>query len=355
VNSGKKDTRKDGNSTKKTVNPKRKFFLLVIAGLIAIGFGIGGFVLISASNDRMEVDEESRSQNITGKWLDIHGIGIYPKEENGSSGSLYLATHNGLFEKKGRTSGWTPIGYDKSDLMGFTINPNEEGVMYSSGHPSTSGGNLGFRISNDYGKTWHKVSDVTSLPIDFHTMTIGQNPETIYAASGEGDIIYISNDEGRTWTKASPPSTGERVITLTANKTDSGIVYASTTNGLFSSTNQGKSWQKVHVPLIAEGSIVSGLEISHDGKTAYAFVIPNQDENGFVIKSSDGTNTWTKTDGQVNGAKFASRFAFGNSGEVYVIVNQDANDGKGSIASSVYSSNDKGKTWTLEGTNSKLN
>ncbi len=99
------------------------------------------------------------SQNLTGNWMDIHGLGIYPSEEGNDDDSLYLATHNGLFKKdNGNTSTfrWVEVGNDKSDFMGFTINPDIEGVMYSSGHPQ-SGGNLGFRLSNDYGATWQVV------------------------------------------------------------------------------------------------------------------------------------------------------------------------------------------------------
>jgi len=280
----------------------------------------------SASNDN------SRNQNITGNWMDIHGIGMFPTGKDNAS--LYLATHNGLFKKdKGNLSSWVEVGSNKSDLMGFTINPNKEGVMYSSGHPQT-GGNLGFRISNDYGVTWQKVSDVTTTtPIDFHAMTMGSNPEVIYGASGMGDNIFISSDEGKAWTVVSPPN-GERVITLTANQTDSDIVYASTTNGLLSSMDQGKSWQKINNELInGNDTIVTGLEISSDGKTAYAFVIPNQVENGHIIKSIDGAKTWTKTDGQINGAQFVSKFAFGNNGKIYATVTQDnVNTGNNALA-----------------------
>jgi hypothetical protein len=56
-----------------------------------------------------------------------------------------------LFNKK-QNSLWVKVGNDKSDLMGFVINPTKEGVMYSSGHP-VNGGNLGFRMSTDSGKT----------------------------------------------------------------------------------------------------------------------------------------------------------------------------------------------------------
>ncbi len=141
--------------------------------------------------------------------------------------------------------------------------------MYSSGHPKT-GGNLEFRMSPDYGMTWQKVSDVTSPPIDFHAMTMGNNPETIYGSSGMGDIIYVTPDEGKTWTNVGTPN-GERTITLAANQTDSDILYASTTSGLFSSMGQGSNWQKINSELVGEGAVVSGLETSsNNGKTAYA-------------------------------------------------------------------------------------
>ena len=245
-----------------------------------------------------------------------------------------------MFKKdKASISGWAETGNDKSDLMGFTINPIKAGVMYSSGHPQT-GGNLGFRVSSDYGKTWQTVSDVTNPPIDFHSMTMGANPEIIYGASGMGDNIYKTLDEGKTWTTFSPPY-GERVYMLAANQTDSDIVYASTAIGLFKSSDQGNNWQKINTnELIGDGAIVTGLRLSPNGKTAYAFVIPKQGEDGYIIKSSDGAKTWTKTDSQIDGAKYLGKFAFGKNGEVYATVNQDTPNG---AASSVYKSEDEGK------------
>jgi photosystem II stability/assembly factor-like uncharacterized protein len=98
--------------------------------------------------------------------------------------------------------------------------------------------------------------------------------------------------------------------------------------------------------------MIAGIEISPDGNTVYAFAVPNsagQSESGFIIKSMDGGKTWTKTDGQITGAVFVSKFAFGNNGEVYVAVTQDSTETD--LASSVFSSKDDGKTRTLEGTN----
>lgn len=136
---------------------------------------------------------------------------------------------------------------------------------------------------------------------------------------------------------------------LEANLTDSDILYASTASGLFSSMDRGNNWQKANNELFGAGAVVTGLGLSSDnGKIAYAFVIPSQGEDGYVMKSTDGAKTWAKTDGQINGAKYLGKFTFGKDAEVYATVNQETPNG---VSSSVYSSNDGGKTWLLEGTN----
>lgn len=327
---------------------------MISAVIITVGVGIIGFFSNLTTNDNFN------NQNLFGNWMDVHGLGFIPAETVNGSGTIYIATHNGLFKKNStnnNSSQWEIVGNDESDMMGFTIHPNKQGVMYSSGHPPT-GGNLGFRISNDYGVTWQKVSNVTSLiPIDFHTITIGSYPEIIYGASSIGDTLLISTDSGKKWNTVKSPD-GERIVTLATNQTDSLIVYAATTNGLYSSSDQGTTWQKKNKVLPGNQSqssnMVTGIEISSDGKTLYSFVAPKQDSNngdesGYIIKSTDGAKTWTKTEGQINGVQFVSKFVFGNNNDVYVALIQDIeNIG---VSSSVYSSNNGGKSWKLEGTN----
>lgn len=106
-------------------------------------------------------------------------------------------------------------------------------------------------------------------------MTIGSNPEIIYAAGGMDDSIFISTDGGNNWTITTPPN-GQQVITLAVNKSTSNILYAGTTNGLFLSMDQCKNWQEINDELVSgNDTMVTGIEISSDGKTAYAFAIPN--------------------------------------------------------------------------------
>ena len=322
------------------------FILIVSAGLLV-------FVMNPSNNN--VTNTSSKNQSMIGNWMDIHGIGIFPKEKDNGN-SLFIATHNGLYKKEqGNLSSWRLVGYHNLDLKGYAIDPIK-GVMYTSGHPFTTG-NLGFRISSDYGISWQKVSDVTApTPIDFHTITMGNVPKIIYASTEVGYAIYISLDEGKTWQPISSPDEA-KIITLAANKTDSDILYVSTTNGLFSSIDRGKNWQKIIDELIdgdSHDTIVTGLEISPDGKTVYAFVTPGRgdDVQGYVVKSHDGAKTWTKTVGQIDEAVYISKFGFGNDDEIYAIVDQ--NSARYGMASSVYKSTDQGNKWLLQGTNNNL-
>lgn len=315
----------------KNVSKKGSLKVTIIIGIvaaIALGGGAAAYFATSSGGEGTTADP------LVGSWNDVHGVGVY-------DGALYLATHNGLFKKT--DSGWELVGSDRSDLMGFVISPAREGVMYSSGHPPT-GGNLGFRKSTDAGQTWQTISPVTSSPVDFHAMDASAVDENlIYGSPGSGSDIYVTYDEGKTWSRLSPPA---RVISLAAHPTDVNTVYAGTAEGLFVSNSQGKSWQKLNDDLVSSGA-VTGLGFA-DG-VMYAFVSPGQGD-GHITKSLDLGKTWSKTDGQVSGARGAWKFA-GGDGEVYTILIQRTIFG--STASSVYKSTDGGASWTLEGTNNK--
>ena len=157
---GTKKIKKNNNANNKKILNKssQKSKLIVAAIAIAVAsIGIIGFMTTSASENS---NTNSSSQNLTGNWMDVHGVGIYSAEDTSNhKNSLYLATHNGLFKKdisdksSNNTSGWVEVGNDKSDLMGFTIDPSTKGVMYSSGHPQTGVASSVYS-SNDDGDAW---------------------------------------------------------------------------------------------------------------------------------------------------------------------------------------------------------
>lgn len=316
---------------------------LVIVGIISAVIVAGGVGAYSAMSNNGGGDSSSQS-NLVGTWHDVHGVGGFL---SGDDSSLYLATHNGLFKKGMDTgNGWNLVGSDTSDLMGFTVSLSRDNTMYSSGHPASMGGNLGFRKSTDGGLTWQTVSPVTSpTPVDFHAMDASPaDGNLIYGSPGGGDSIYVTHDEGKTWDRLSPPA---QVISLAAHATDANTVYAGTDEGLFVSNNQGQSWQNLGDNLVSSGA-VTGLGFANDAM--YAFVVPEEGD-GYIAKSSDWGKTWSKTEGQISGAKGAWKFAEGRNGEVYTILVQTT--AFGGTASTVYKTTDGGTSWTLEGTNNK--
>ena len=339
--------KKINDSNKKSIS--NKYLVIGITVLIAIvGVAAISYPYFVSSNANLE--NLSDKSNVLGDWHDIHGVGLFNTDGSGNDdSSIYLATHNGLYNKN-QNSSWVKVGIDKSDLMGFVINPEKERVMYSSGHP-VNGGNLGFRMSMDSGKTWQTISSVTDNPIDFHAMSISPvNNDILYGSPGGGYALFITRDEGKTWSAIT--SIPSQIVSIAANPLDANGVYIGTGSGMFYSNDQGKNWKKIESELIG-ASVVSGLGFNQNNEL-FSYVMPNPEEgndnqNGYIIKSDETVKNWTKTNGQIPNVKAAWKFALGPNGEIYTIVSQQIS--QNDIASSVYKSIDNGNTWIIEGTN----
>ena len=345
------ENKKNNNNNANKKSFSKKCLVIGIAVLISIvGIAISYPYFVS-SNAILE--SSSDKSNILGDWHDIHGVGLFNTDDssNDNDNSIYLATHNGLYNKK-QNSSWVKVGSDKSDLMGFVINPNKEGVMYSSGHP-VNGGNLGFRMSTDSGKTWQTISSVTDNPIDFHAMSISPlNNDILYGSPGGGYALFITKDEGKTWSIIT--SIPSQIVSIAANPLDANGVYIGTGSGLFYSNDKGNNWKKIESELIGD-SVVTGLGFNQNNEL-FAYVMPNiepsnnnNNGNGYITKLDESGKNWTKTNGQIPDVKAAWKFALGQNDDIYTIVSQQTS--QNDIASSVYKSIDNGNSWVLEGTN----
>jgi len=305
----------------------KTYVFLGIAFIIIIG------VIVAFASTQNNTDKPN--SKILGPWSDVHGVGMFL---SGDDETLYLATHQGLYKKT--DSGWNRVGNDNADLMGFSIYSDDE-KMYSSGHPKT-GGNLGFRTSDDKGNSWTTISKVKDNPVDFHAMTASPAQKgLIYGSPGGGRELFVTFDEGASWKSLSIP---DQIISLAADPLESNRVYAGTVSGLYVSNDQGNQW--MHVEPDMEIGVITGIGFSADGKTMYVF--SSFDGKGMIVKSRDGGNTMVKTQGQITDARGIWDFAPGRNGEIYAIVAQQLSSG---LAMSVYSTYDEGTTWILEGTN----
>ena len=201
--------------------------------------------------------------------------------------------------------------------------------MYSSGYPST-GGNLGFRMSNDSGNTWKTISPVTGKssiktvsflsginPIAFNSIAISPvNTEILYGSSEDGNILYMTKDEGKTWAPKTTLPSNINIKSIAAHPSDPNNVFIGTNSGIFDSTDYGNNWTKVKSELMRE-STITGLGFNQNNEL-FAYVMPNtaveedsdnsdnNNGNGFIIKSDESGKNWTKTNGQIPNVKAAS-------------------------------------------------
>ncbi|HET7399403.1 MAG TPA: exo-alpha-sialidase [Intrasporangium sp.] len=193
----------------------------------------------------------------------VHGIGRDPAD-----GTLYLATHEGLFRRA--SSAWQRVG-PVIDLMGFAV--AGPGRFLASGHPGI-GVDLpqpvGLIESRDGGQSWTVRSRGGAS--DFHTLTS-------WAKGVIGfDGRLRSTSDGASWRELSLDAEPRSV----ASSPDGAAVLATTAEGLRLSTDHGASWRT------AGSSPLLLLVAWADARTAVG-VTPE----GQVALSTDAAKSWT--------------------------------------------------------------
>jgi photosystem II stability/assembly factor-like uncharacterized protein len=217
---------------------------------------------------------------------------------NPADGTVYLATHDGLFRYGG--SGPKRVG-PVIDLMGFTVAGPDH--FYASGHPGEGAGlpnPVGLIESTDAGRTWRALSRQGES--DFHTL----------AASSAGVVgfdggLRISAD-GRTWQDLAVPAAPFSL----AAAPDGRAVVATTESGPIRSPDSGRTWTAV------AGAPLLGLVAWADGETVAGITA-----DGSVFVSTDAGLTWQRR-GRVQGQSQAVGAASVTGGLRVLVATDDA-------------------------------
>lgn len=251
----------------------------------------------------------------------IHGLGI------ASDGTLYAGTHNGLVKSVGDTD-WVYASSDRNDYMSFVIEP-KSGMMYRSGHPPT-GGSLGFQHSED-GNIWHKLSDVLSPPVDWHTMGIDfADPNTIYGWDSNDRGLFVTTDGGENWDLLGLNVLGQPVLSVSGTA-KAGVVLVGTPAGLGRSEDRGQSWEAV-IDSLTPGWVSA---VGADPNNADHIMVFG--ETG-MLRSDDGGLTWAEaSSGLPAGAQMAA----------IAISPADPKIAYTAGNTSIYKTTDGGDTWEL--------
>jgi len=209
----------------------------------------------------------------------IHGLGV-----NAADGTLYAASHHGLFKVSGSGEPEQIAGRTQ-DFMGFTIvGPNH---FLASGHPAPDDDvqppNLGLIESTD-GQTWTSVS--LSGEVDFHAMEAKHNK--VYGCDSQSGQLMSSTDQ-HNWDGGARMGIAE--IAVAPDQPDE--IIATTRQGLARSTDGGRTF--TILPSAPPLVLVDWPETDR---------LIGAAPDGAIYASADRGATWTRR-GQVGGGPHA--------------------------------------------------
>jgi hypothetical protein len=239
----------------------------------------------------------------------VHGLGL-AKER----GTLFIATHTGLFELHAGDARATRVGDSHQDTMGFFVLP--DGRFLGSGHPDARENrppHLGLIESRDKGRSWRTIS--LDGEADFHVLRA--HGRTVYGFDSSNDRFLVSRDGGRTWTERGIPET---FIDLAIDPSNPQHVIASGGSALYRSTDGGVRWTPV-------ASGLSGYLAWPAAKRLFVATL-----DGALLTAADATGAW-RAQGQLGGPVAALHAS--SAEELFVALH----DG------TILRSTDSGRSW----------
>lgn len=230
----------------------------------------------------------------------------------------------------------------------------------STGYAGTA---AGVYVSTDSGQTWPTL--VSNSAVGGWVSSLSLLGDRLVASTWGGGVA-LSPDRGATWSRFTARNSGLlRDWISEVTQTDTGVLFAGSTNGLQRSFDGGATWGVVHTrhtnSVSAKGNTIvsgghgSGVSISADGGATWSNFLPGeivylvrQSLNSSRIYASTATMGLAYTDDLGASWRFAdaSTVGFGSSTEVrYFAV--DGSRVVASLPSGLAVSSDGGTSWVL--------
>jgi hypothetical protein len=247
--------------------------------------------------------------------IHVHALGVNPTD-----GSLFVATHTGLFRAPRLGARAKRVAGRYQDTMGFTVIGADH--FLASGHPDGREQLppfLGLIESTDAGRSWKAVSLQGTM--DFHVLEAAGR--RIYGFGSEWETraqrLLVSDDRGESWRKRRTP---EPLIDLAVTPDDPDTAVAAGKRRLHVTRDAGRSWSEL--------SARSGL-LTWAGRRLFLV-----DPRGVVRMAVDGVKRW-RVLGRIGGKPAA--LTAGRARELYVALH----DG------TIKRSTDGGASWSAHG------
>jgi photosystem II stability/assembly factor-like uncharacterized protein len=243
---------------------------------------------------------------------------------------LVAGTLDGVYSSHDAGANWTritPEGHkDLHNFESLAIDPKDPGIIYAGTF------HLPWKTT-DGGKNWVNIkqgmiddSDVFSIILD------RANSDNVFVSACSG--IYKSQNAAALFSKVQGiPNTSRRTRVLHQDPLVSSTVYAGTTEGLWRSTDSGKSFQRITPP----DFILNDVTV--DPRDNKRLLIAT--DRGGVFASDDWGKSWHEANKGFSHRQITAAVSDGSN--LYVSVANDKRFG------GVFRSTDKGASWQQMG------
>ena len=127
-------------------------------------------------------------------------------------------------------------GPPTGEIAALAVDPSDSKILYAG---FRQGDTFQIRVSSDWGKTWQPAA---TAPGAIHTLYVDRHSH-VYAA---GDAFVLVR-ENNAWQTRTMPA-GSTVLGASFPSSGSAVLYAATSNSLFLSEDDAKSWKLLSLP-----------------------------------------------------------------------------------------------------------
>lgn len=256
----------------------------------------------------------------------IADVAIHPENDN----TWFIAVGSGgVWRTKNSGITWDPV-FDKQKVFStgcVTIDPNQPSTVWVGTGENVGGRHMSFGDgiykSMDGGNSWKNMGLKQSEHIS-KIVVHPENSDVVFVAvqgplwsSGGERGFYVTRDGGKTWTKTLGDEMWTGVTDIQLDPVNADVIYAATWDrhrtvaaymgggpgsGLHKSTDGGQTWTQLKTGLPKGNLGKIGLAVSPQKANVVYAAIELDRRSGAVYRSEDHGMTWVKMSATVSGA-----------------------------------------------------
>jgi len=215
---------------------------------------------------------------------------------------MIVGTLAGVYVSSDGGRKWNKVGgSDIQKTRSVAIDPKNPDILY------VGTWRLAYR-SNDFGKTWALMNKGMPLDSDVFSISVSErDPRIVFSSACSG--VYRSTNRAQSWTRLRLLSSrfSIRAHLVMIDPTNDQRIYGGTTEGLFVSNNEGRTWRR----LTSDKLTINAVQIDPDNGrqivigTEYKGVLRSEDEGKTWSESNEGFShkkvSWILPDSEASG------------------------------------------------------